>query len=196
MYLTSDTSTSVVGVTGSSGLADVVDRLTLGADHASSTRFMLDIANGSSLVAHNIQLAGFSGNGINDHNPGHGSVSPGPSAVITDYSTQNVCCALASYFASLDVSGIKNDKGLQLFETPTTCSTGATINTPCTTAEITLPVGYSDTNYRVSCTGLGPTNFPQLQTVTKSNTAFTITVNNLTAAPASYTSFDCIVGHN
>jgi hypothetical protein len=195
MYLTSDTSTPVVGVTGSSGLADVLDRLTLGADHASSTRFMLDIANGSSLVVRNMQLGGFSGNAINDHNTGR-SLSPGASAVITDYSTQNVCCALASYFTSLDVSGIKNDKGLQLFETATTCSTGARINNPCTTAEITLPVGYSDTNYRVSCTGLGPTNFPQLQTVTKSNTAFTITVNNLTAAPASYTSFDCIVGHN
>jgi hypothetical protein len=196
MYLTADTSTAVVAVTGSSGLSDFLDRLTIGADHASSTRFMVDIANGSSLVVRNMQLGGFSGNAINDHNAGRGPISPGASAVVTDYSTQNVCCALASYFTSLDVSGIRNDKGLQLFETPTTCSTGATINTPCTTAEITLPVGYSDTNYRVSCTGLGPTNFPQLQTVTKSNTAFTITVNNSTAAPASYTSFDCIVGHN
>lgn len=86
--------------------------------------------------------------------------------------------------------------GLQFFNTTTTCTTAATINTPCTTAAITLPVAEADTNYRVSCTGLGPAQFPQVQTVTKSNTTFTITLNNLTAAAASYTSFDCIVGHN
>jgi hypothetical protein len=109
-------------------------------------------------------------------------------AVITDCS--------ASSFTSLAASGIRNDKGLQLFETTTTCSTAATIHTPCTTAEINLPVAYPDTNYRLQCQGLGPTNFPQLQTVTKSNATFTITVNNLTAAPASYTSFDCMAAHN
>lgn len=93
-------------------------------------------------------------------------------------------------------TGLTNGTGLQLFNTATTCTTAATINTPCTTAAITLPVAYADTNYRVACQGLGPTQFPQLQTVTKSNTTFTITLNNLTAAAASYTSFDCHVGHN
>jgi hypothetical protein len=196
MYLTPDTATAVVAVTGLSGLSDLVERLTLGADQVNSTRYMLDIATGASVVVRNLQLGAFSGNAINDHNPGRGSLALGPSAVLTDYSTQNSCCALASLFASLDVSGIRNDTGLQVFETTATCSTAATINTPCTTPAITLPVGYSDTNYRVSCTGLGPMNFPQLQTVSKSNTAFTITINNLTAAPASYASFDCTVAHN
>lgn len=96
----------------------------------------------------------------------------------------------------LSQTGIVNQTGLQLFNTTTTCTTAATINTPCTTAAITLPVAYSDTNYRILCQGLGPTNFPQLQTVTKSNTTFTITLNNLTAAAATYSSFDCSAVHN
>lgn len=94
------------------------------------------------------------------------------------------------------INGYGNALGLQAFNTTTTCTTAATINTPCTTAAISLPVGYADTNYRVSLTGLGVTTFPQIQTVTKSNGSFTITLNNLTAAAASYTSFDVIVTHN
>jgi hypothetical protein len=192
----SNDNTTVVGVTGSSGLADVIDHLTLGADlEGGSTRYMIDIASGSSLIAHNIELGGISGNGINDHNAGRGTISPGASAVITDYSVQG-CCGLDGYFTKPGFFGLTNNTGLQLFNTTTTCTTAATINTPCTTAAITLPVGYADTNYRVSCTGLSPTQFPQIQTVTKSNATFTITLNNLTAAAASYTSFDCSVGHN
>lgn len=95
-----------------------------------------------------------------------------------------------------NLNGLTNGTGLQVFNTTTTCTTAATISTPCTTAAITLPVAYADTNYRLVCTGLSPTAFPQLQTVTKLNTTFTITLNNLTAAAATYTSFDCLVGHN
>lgn len=96
----------------------------------------------------------------------------------------------------LSAAGIQNSLGLQVFNTTTTCTTASTISTPCTTSAISLPVGYGDTNYRVSVTGLGVTAFPQVQTITKSNGSFTITVNNLTAAAASYTSFDVIVAHN
>lgn len=94
------------------------------------------------------------------------------------------------------ISGITNAAGLQAFSTTTTCTTAATINSPCTTAAITLPVGYSDTSYRLSCSGLARTNFPQIIDYGKSNTTFTITLNNLTAAAATYASFDCVVGHN
>lgn len=95
------------------------------------------------------------------------------------------------------VTGLTNGTGLQVFNTTTTCTTATTINTPCTTAAITLPVGYADTAYRISCVGIAAvTGFPQLQTITKSNTTFTITLNNLTAAAASYSSFDCVTGHN
>src|SRR5437016_13335230 len=91
---------------------------------------------------------------------------------------------------------LSNGTGHQAFNTATTCTTAATINTPCTTAAITLPVGYSDTNYRLVCSGLTRTNFPQIIDYAKSNTTFTITLNNLTAAAATYGSFDCIVAHN
>lgn len=95
------------------------------------------------------------------------------------------------------VSGLTNGTGLQVFTTATTCTTAATISTPCTTASINLPVGYADTNYRIVCNGLAAvTAFPQIQTITKSNTSFTITLNNLTAAAASYGAFDCIAAHN
>ncbi|HWY07251.1 MAG TPA: hypothetical protein VNY24_10350 [Candidatus Acidoferrales bacterium] len=94
------------------------------------------------------------------------------------------------------LTGVTNGTGLQLFNTATSCTTAPTINTRCTTGAITLPVGYSDMNYRLQCQGVGPTNFPQLQTVTKSNTTFTITLNNLTAAAATYSSFDCSAVHN
>lgn len=107
-----------------------------------------------------------------------------------------VVCVSGSAPFAWTPTGISNSAGLQVFNTSTTCTTAATINTPCTTASITLPTGYADTNYRLSCTGLGVTQFPQIQTVTKSNTTFTITLNNLTAAAASYTSFDCMASHN
>lgn len=94
------------------------------------------------------------------------------------------------------ISGYGNGLGLQAFNTTTTCTTAATISTPCTTSAISLPTSYSDTNYRVNLTGLGVTAFPQIQTITKSNSSFTITLNNLTAAAATYSSFDVIVTHN
>lgn len=100
-------------------------------------------------------------------------------------------------FTTPTVTGLTNGTGLQVFNTTTTCTTAATISTPCTTAAITLPVAYADTNYRIVCNGLATvTAFPQIQTITKSNTTFTITLNNLTAAAASYGSFDCIAAHN
>jgi hypothetical protein len=95
--------------------------------------------------------------------------------------------------------GIVNGLGDQAFSaTPGagSCPTAASIGATCTTGAITLPVSYSDTNYRVSCTGQGPTNVPIVETYTKSNTSFTITIASLTAAAANFSSYDCRVGHN
>jgi hypothetical protein len=93
-------------------------------------------------------------------------------------------------------TGISNTSGLQLFSTSTTCSTSGVIDNACTTAAITLPVAYSDTNYRLSCTGQGPTALPIVQTYTKSNTTFTITIVALTAAVSTFSSYDCTASHN
>jgi hypothetical protein len=105
--------------------------------------------------------------------------------------------ATSPTFTTANLVGLTNNTGLQFFTTATTCTTAGTVNTPCTTGAITLPVAYADTAYRAVCTGNGPTNFPEILTVTKSNTTFTITVNNQSAAAASYSGgFDCIVAHN
>jgi hypothetical protein len=94
------------------------------------------------------------------------------------------------------LNGVTNGTGLQLFNTTTTCTTAATAGATCTTAAITLPVAYSDGSYRLSCTGVGPTNVPTMLGPTKSNGSFTLTIAAVTAAAASWNSFDCTVGHN
>lgn len=93
---------------------------------------------------------------------------------------------------------IVNSTGLQIFNVAAgagTCPTAASVGAICTTAAITLPVAEPDTAYRVACTGLAPTNVPIVQTYTKSNTTFTITIAALTAAAATFTSYDCVVHH-
>jgi hypothetical protein len=97
---------------------------------------------------------------------------------------------------NLSLAGITNNTGIQAFNTTMSCTTGPLVGASCTTPAITLPVGYSDTNYRLACTGLSPTNVPGLQTVTKSNTTFTITIVAITAAAATYGSYDCTAVHN
>lgn len=112
--------------------------------------------------------------------------------------TSNVLALTVGTAASLLVSntGIKNAQGLQSFNTTATCTTAAKAGAVCTTSSINLPVGYTDTNYRVDVTGLSPTNVPVVQTVTKSNGSFTITIVAITAAAATYASYDCTVTHN
>ena len=97
---------------------------------------------------------------------------------------------------NLSLAGITNNTGIQAFYTTTSCITRALAGATCTSAAITLPVGYSDTNYRLACTGLSPRNVPGLQTVKKSNTTFTITIVAITAAAATYGSYDCTAVHN
>jgi len=191
-----DTTTAVVGITGASGLADIIEKVSLGFDQVGSTRYLIDIASGSSMLAHNLQLGGVSVNGINDHNAGRGTISPGASAVIVDYSTEAGATSLTGYYTKPSMFGLTNNTGIQLFSSSTTCSTSGVIDNACTTGSITLPVGYSDTNYRLSCTGQGPTALPVVQTYTKSNTTFTITIVALTAAVSTFSSYDCSAWHN
>jgi hypothetical protein len=97
---------------------------------------------------------------------------------------------------NLSLAGITNNTGIQAFNTAMSCTTAPLAGASCTTPAISLPVGYPDTNYRLACTGLSPTNVPGLQTVTKSNTTFTITIVAITAAAATYGSYDCTAVHN
>lgn len=98
--------------------------------------------------------------------------------------------------AAPTITGLTNGTGLQLFSTATTCTTPASVGGQCTTGAITLPAGYGDTNYRAVCTGVNPTNQPLVEYITKSNTTFTITLTTINASAATFSSFDCTVGHN
>lgn len=120
-----------------------------------------------------------------------------PGAWVATTIGANVNLATANHFTGaqqFDV--ITNGTGVQAFNSATTCTTGSTVGAVCTTGAITLPVAYSDTNYRLTCTGLSPTNVPTIVTDTKSNTTFTITIAALTAAAATFASYDCIAVHN
>lgn len=100
-------------------------------------------------------------------------------------------------FPNASMTGVTNDTGLQVFNTTTTCTTGAGVGNICTTAAITLPVAEADTSYRLVCTGKGLTNVPVVIATTNSSASqFTITIAALTAAAASFASFDCVAGHN
>jgi hypothetical protein len=97
----------------------------------------------------------------------------------------------------VSVNTLTNNKGVQSLNTTTTCTTGASAGAQCTTAAISLPVAYSDTNYRIGCEGVGAfTNIPVITAITKSNSSFTITVTAITAAAASFGAFDCWAMHN
>lgn len=118
------------------------------------------------------------------------------------YSNNNLSLTLdtsqnAKFEKGVSIGGITNATGLQILNTTTTCTTAASVGATCTTAAITLPVTEPDTAYRLVCTGKGLTNVPVVIATTNSSTSqFTITIAALTAAAASFTSYDCTVGHN
>jgi len=99
-------------------------------------------------------------------------------------------------FRRTSIEAIENSQGVQLFNTTTTCTTAATAGSTCTTDAINLPITYSDTNYRLVCSGLSPTNVPAIVGITKSNSSFSLTIATITRAAATYDSFDCIAEHN
>jgi hypothetical protein len=104
----------------------------------------------------------------------------------------------ATKLTSLDSVAITNDKGIQLFNTTTTCTTAASVGATCTTAAISLPVAEADTSYRVVCIAKPAfTAVPVvIGTTNSSATQFTITIAALTAVAASAASYDCTAGHN
>lgn len=187
-----DLTTAFIGVTlsASQQAADNFTDVTVGRDIASSTRSVFDLVAGTKMNIRHTVMGPVSTNFVNDHNTPGGLFTRAIGAS-ADYSTD------PTYFVAPTLIGVTNGTGLQFFNTTTTCTTGASVGANCTTAAITLPVAEADTAYRVNCTGKGPTNVPTVGWITNSSaTQFTITIAALTAAAASFTSYDCVVGHN
>lgn len=76
-----------------------------------------------------------------------------------------------------------------------TCSTTNSAGNTCTVS-VNLNVSEPDTNYAVSCTGVGPTGAPFIQAVSKSTGSVTVTIVNGTASQAivsTYSEMDCVI---
>lgn len=100
----SDTNTAAVAVIGGGDLyQDLLDGVLLGQDVVSSARYLLDIGAGASIFATRLSLGYSSPNGIDDHNPGRGTISPGTRGFIASYdspaSTPPIL-AYGSFFSS------------------------------------------------------------------------------------------------
>lgn len=181
----SDLTTPMIQIQSNAGSV-FIDGARNGADNASETRYIVDNAAGSGSLRIFGVTNGVGGNCINDHVTGI-TITGCISTVKGLDTTQN----------TLTLGGVNNAAGLQIFNTTTTCTTGASIGATCTTAAITLPVAEADTSYRTVCTGKGVTNVPVVVASTNSSASqFTITIAALTAAAASFASYDCQVGHN
>lgn len=142
--------------------------------------------NGEVITSHGVAINGATEITAQSGTGGTVAMTAGPS----------ISAPTISGASTISIGTLTNAAGLQLFSSSTTCATTAAVGGQCTTGAITLPSGYSDTNYRIACSGVGPSNVPIVQFITKSNTTFTITIAALTAANASFTSYDCIAGHN
>jgi hypothetical protein len=102
MGVAADTTSPVVAVTGTTGYPDVFENVFLGADVAGSTRYLLDIVAGGSVIARNLALGGVSPNAINDHNTGRGTISPGAFGSVAYYDVNgNVSFPPTSYFSRI-----------------------------------------------------------------------------------------------
>lgn len=81
--------------------------------------------------------------------------------------------------------------------TGTPCTTGNTGNAECTNT-ITWPSSFADSNYAVSCQGIGRTNFPFIPFVTKAAGTVTVTTStgeNAAATNSSFNEIDCQGNH-
>lgn len=80
--------------------------------------------------------------------------------------------------------------------TTTTCTTSGSSYAGC---PITVPLNFTepDTNYKASCSGVGPSGFPYVEGITKGTSSITVEIRNGTsngATPSSYSEMDCVVG--
>jgi hypothetical protein len=185
-----------LGATGNQPILDTrtfsstVERTTLLSDGASIDTD-LALARNSAMAEHHIVDVGTAGDSCNG--------SARADLCIRNDNTNNLISFTVGGTPSLSITntGIKSTQGLQVFNTTTTCTTAPAAGATCTTGAISLPVTEPDTAYRVVCTGKGVTNVPVVIATTNSSASqFTITIAAITEAAATFSSYDCIAGHN
>jgi hypothetical protein len=76
------------------------------------------------------------------------------------------------------------------------CTTAATAGQSCVTGIIAWPIGFTDTNYTVSCTGRLGTGRGVLAVNSTSTGGITLIITALTNAAANFNSVDCIGIHD
>ena len=82
--------------------------------------------------------------------------------------------------------------------TGTPCSTSGASYAKCSTT-INLPAPYTDTNYAVVCQGVTSTQFPYIDSISKTSSTITIVIANGTSNGAMVSTFaelDCHTSHN
>lgn len=110
-----DTTTAAIAVIGNGELyQDMLDGVLLGQDVPSSTRYLLDIGTGASIFARRLSLGYSSPNGINDHNPGRSTISPGTRGFIASYDSPATTPPILSY-GSLFSSTSANSSATAIF---------------------------------------------------------------------------------
>jgi hypothetical protein len=75
------------------------------------------------------------------------------------------------------------------------CTTSGASGASCTTV-VSLNKIEADTNYKVSCTGIGPSQFPYIGGVTKATGSVSVLTFNGTsnmAQASTYTEIDCVI---
>lgn len=96
-------------------------------------------------------------------------------------------------------AGNTDSAGILYTQNGSTCATASSVGANCTTTVTWPNSGFADTNYRVSCMGVGITSGVPVNGGVTSQTATTVvfqTVSASSVAAAQYTAIQCIAIHN
>lgn len=149
----------------------------------------------------------FYGNNTNiPANPSPSTIGTGDLPYTYTGNTTELCTATgvftSGHLVSIDTNGNCVDSGVVSTAAPnggsttSTCTTAASANATCTST-VNLSFTEPNTNYFVSCTGVGiASGFPYIATATKGTSSVTVTTSNgqgSAAVASSYTEIDCVV---
>jgi hypothetical protein len=104
--------------------------------------------------------------------------------------------AAATFNSGITVaSGVSNGTGVKHQRFGATTATTAVAGNSTTNA-FSWGAAFADTNYTVSCSGVGPTGTPSLDISAKSASQVTVRTTAITAVASSYSAVNCIAIHD